>query len=214
MDNASPEAHGSRPAQVAPESQSTGLSLADRQLLLQLAREAVHAASIGASPPKPAVDQLPSALQEPRACFVTLHKCGELRGCIGQITPTRPLHEAVVHSAYGAALRDPRFAAVQLGEVANLDIEISVLTPPAHLKATSADEILSQIEPAKHGVLFHYAGHTSTFLPQVWRTLTDKTDFMDRLARKAGLARDAWREAQAEVSVYEVDSFESKADGP
>lgn len=187
----------------------TALSDGDRQFLLQLAREAIHAASIGAVPPHPVEGS--SSVLEPRACFVTIHKHGELRGCIGQVTATRPLKEAVVHSAYGAAIRDPRFDAVQPSEVRELDVEVSVLSPPVHVDAHSADDLLRQVEPFKHGVLLQYAGNTSTFLPQVWHTLPDKVAFMERLARKAGLSRDVWREPTAQVSVYEVDSFEDKA---
>lgn len=166
---------------------------------------------MGASAPPVPSEAGNSELMQCRPCFVTLHKRGELRGCIGQMNPARPLQEAVLQNAQSAALRDTRFPTVRPEEVDDLDVEISVLSPASRLRGNSPEEILRQIEPLKHGVLFQHSGRTSTFLPQVWRSLPDKVDFMERLALKAGLPRGAWKESQAQISVYEVDSFEAKS---
>lgn len=187
------------------------LNLEEQRVLLQYAREAIRRASAGLSLPEVPRELRTPALQALGACFVTIHKAGELRGCIGQIIPTRPLHEAVIQSAHGCAVRDTRFEAPRSEEVDDLDVEISVLSRPVLVNASGPDELLAIIAPHKHGVLLECQGQTSTFLPQVWESLPDKPDFMERLSRKAGLPRDAWREPTARISVYEVQSFE---DGP
>jgi AmmeMemoRadiSam system protein A len=72
-----------------------------------------------------------SELQTKLAVFVTLRKrdSGDLRGCIGQSEPRYPLIEAVARTAISAAVDDSRFPQVKLNELANLLIEINVLTP-------------------------------------------------------------------------------------
>ena len=67
--------------------------------------------------------------REPRGVFVTLKKRGDLRGCIGRMVPDRPLADLVGAMALQSAFEDPRFSPVTLRELADLEIEISVLTP-------------------------------------------------------------------------------------
>jgi AmmeMemoRadiSam system protein B len=68
-------------------------------------------------------------LKEKMGVFVTLHKNGELRGCIGNIIGTEPLYLGVRNMAISAAVEDPRFPAVTARELKDIDIEISVLSP-------------------------------------------------------------------------------------
>ena len=81
------------------------------------------------------------------ACFVTLwRRYGELRGCRGECSAHQPLVAAVGFMALAAALDDPRFAAVKAGELAELRIEISVLTPLYPIEP-------QQIEIGRHGLM-------------------------------------------------------------
>lgn len=131
-------------------------------------------------------------LKLPAASFVTLTQHGELRGCIGSLQAYRPLGDDVRANAVAAALHDPRFAPLRADELANTDIEVSVLSPLQPLTFTSEADALAQLHPLIDGVVFEYHGHRSTFLPQVWEQLPDARDFMAHLKVKAGLPANFW----------------------
>src|SRR5687768_17123996 len=100
-----------------------------RTRLLRIAREAIEAALDGR---RPELDPslLDETLTRPSGAFVSLHtKEGDLRGCIGSIQAVAPLCEAVVANAINAAFRDPRFYHLRKDELANVEIEISVMSP-------------------------------------------------------------------------------------
>ncbi len=144
--------------------------------------------------------RLPDALRQASGAFVTLTQGGMLRGCIGYIQPHRPLFEAVFENGYNAAARDPRFPPLREEELAGLEIEVSVLSPPRPIDSPE-DFILGE-----HGIILHKAGRSSVFLPEVatqqgW----SREETLDHLANKAGLPMDAWREgAQFEVFTSEI----------
>src|SRR5258708_18179200 len=75
----------------------------------------------------------PATLSEPVAAFVTLYSGGILRGCVGQVENPGPLADVVARSAINAALHDSRFSPVSAGEIATLEIEISLLTAPERI---------------------------------------------------------------------------------
>jgi AmmeMemoRadiSam system protein A len=87
-------------------------------------------------------------MQERTGVFVSLHRQGELRGCIGTITPQRPnLAEEIIENAISAATRDPRFPALGESELAALEISVDVLTPPEPI------ESIADQDPKKHGLI-------------------------------------------------------------
>jgi AmmeMemoRadiSam system protein A len=183
------------------------LTAAQRQCLLRLARSSVEAAcrQLDLGPLNPG--DLEAPLLELRACFVTLEMHSRLRGCIGHLIPQKPLYEAVVEAARQAALADPRFAPVQPNELPDITIEISLLSPVTPLTYRSTADLLSQLQPHRHGVVLQFEDRTSTFLPQVWEQMPDKITFLDHLAVKGGWQPHAWRDAHAHLSVYEVECF-------
>jgi len=143
-------------------------------------------------------------LQTKRAVFVTLRKrdSGDLRGCIGQIEARFPLIEAVAKTVISAAVDDSRFPQVKLNELANLLIEINVLTP-------MYDITPDNVVVGKHGLLLSKGSCRGLFLPEVavsrgWDRLT----FLDELCRKADLPRGSWRDADAELQAFESESWE------
>jgi AmmeMemoRadiSam system protein A len=180
----------------------------ERGFLLGLARRTLVSAVAGAALPEVAPEGLGMILTEKRACFVTLTDQGMLRGCIGHVIPRDSLYQAVIESAQGAALRDPRFPSVRIDEVDKLRIEISVLTEPRRLEFSSSKELLASLEPNQHGVVLRIGCRTATFLPQVWEQIPDKIRFLERLSEKAGSPSDAWRGKDAVISVYQVEAFE------
>jgi uncharacterized protein len=149
----------------------------------------------------------PGTLRAHRASFVTVTKAGLLRGCIGNIFPECELWKSVMRNARAAALRDPRFPPVEPQELLEIRIEISVLTEPERVKVTAPDEILKILRPHEDGVLLRVGSQFATFLPQVWRHIPSPADFLERLCEKAGCNPSAWRETDAGVYVYQVESF-------
>lgn len=178
-----------------------------QQQLLQLARQAISAAVTGAAWRAPARVMAP--LQQPGACFVTLSKNGQLRGCIGSLQAHRPLIDDVAHNAIAAALHDPRFAPLGADELADVHIEISVLTEPQPLQFASEDELLAQITPFRDGLVLQDGHHRGTFLPLVWQQLPDKKTFLKQLKNKAGLPADYWSDT-LQVYRYYTQVFEEQ----
>jgi len=181
----------------------------EKEYMLKLARETLTAAVRGGgdtqpSPPKPKSEL--SRLAQNYGCFVTLNSHGQLRGCIGNIEPIKPLYKGIADNAINAAFHDPRFPRVKAAELGEIKIEVSVLTKPAPLGAKSADEILKKLVPFEHGVILKLGSRQSTFLPQVWEQLPDKVMFLEHLAMKAGAGRDDWK--RADVWVYRAVHFE------
>ena len=133
--------------------------------------------------------------------FVSLHKHGRLRGCIGHFGEDIPLHEIVAEMARAAAFEDPRFMPVTADELADIDIEISVLTPMRRIQS------LDEFELHRHGIYIRRGYRSGTFLPQVADEVNwTKEEFVSHCAQdKAGIGWDGWRDA--ELYVYEAIVF-------
>lgn len=168
------------------------LSTEDQQQLLSLARESIRVRLLFNRDLRIDETAFSPALQQQAASFVTLTKKGKLRGCIGAIQATEPLVMDVVHHAMAAAFDDPRFPPLTLEEESDIHIEISVLSTPSPLSFGSEEELLTQLTPGKDGLIIEVGAHRSTFLPSVWETLPDKTDFLTHLKLKAGLTDNFW----------------------
>ena len=158
------------------------------EALVTLARDAIAEALGGARHANPAG----AWLREPAATFVTLRWHGHLQGCIGSIEPRRSLLDDIKHNAVAAALHDPRAAHLDLDQVGELDVEVSLLSPLQPIHFTSEEDALAQLRPGVDGVVIAYGGDRATFLPQVWSSLPDKVEFMRQLKRKAGLPGHFW----------------------
>jgi MEMO1 family protein len=179
----------------------------DRHFLLNLARQSIRDVVTTGATPEVSTNGFAKTLLEPRGCFVTLTKQGQLRGCIGHILPLEALWKAICDNARYAAMRDPRFRPVQRDELAALEIEISVLTEPQPVRFTSSDDLLAQLHPYKDGVVLRVDGRTATYLPQVWSHIPNKVQFLESLSEKAGCEPSAWRGAGTTVATYQVESF-------
>ena len=157
----------------------------------------------GEAPPKPASED--PDLTAACGCFVTLKNHGKLRGCLGQFTSEEPLIELIVEMAKASATRDPRFLGdpVVPGELDELDVEISVLSP---LK--KVDDPLS-LRLGADGIYIKRGRSSGCFLPQVaTETGWTKEQFLSYCcAHKAGLAQDAWKDPKTEVFLFTADVF-------
>jgi len=151
------------------------------------------------------------------ACFVTLNKDGNLRGCIGSIQAHRPLITDATENSGRAAFRDPRFKPLVATELTEHDItmHISVLSPQVPMQFNSEADLVSQLRPGRDGVVLQDQGKRGVFLPVVWEQLPERQEFFTHLKRKAGLPDDhwsdavqAWRYVTEGVSSDEMDGAE------
>ncbi len=149
------------------------------------------------------VAEYPQLAQE-RAAFVTLHKHGQLRGCIGSILPTRPLIEDVMANARAAAFKDPRFTPLSRDELDQIGIEVSVLSVPEPLPYEGVEDLRRKIRPGTDGVIIRLNGRQATFLPSVWEQLPDFDRFFAHLCAKANLPSDCLI-MHPEVYVYQAE---------
>jgi len=147
------------------------------------------------------VPALEGALADCRGAFVTVKHHGKLRGCIGMTEARHALAETVVQCAIGAALHDPRFSPVTPTELADLEIEISVLSELRPLSPQS-------IEVGKHGLLIVCDARRGLLLPRVAEERHWSAEkFLEETCRKAGIQADAWRDPQTQVFGFTVDAF-------
>ena len=121
-------------------------------------------------------------LHDEGACFVTLHRGQELRGCIGTMLAFRPLLDDLRANARSAAFRDPRFPPLQ------------------------AEELADQLRPGIDGLLLECGPCRATFLPAVWSALPEPAAFLGKLKVKAGLPADFWT-PEIEVKRYTTESW-------
>jgi AmmeMemoRadiSam system protein A len=177
---------------------STLLSVEDQRRVLREARCAVAETLAGRTPSPPPLDGV-FALRA--GVFVSLHRHGALRGCIGYTAADRPLSELVGRYAIAAATTDPRFPAVTAAEFGECDIEVSVLGPMEPVADPAA------IVVGRHGLVVEQSWHRGLLLPQVateygW----DRETLLAHTCLKAGLPRDAWKTG-ARLFLFEADVF-------
>jgi uncharacterized protein len=141
-----------------------------------------------------------------QGCFVTLHKKGELRGCIGLPEPVLPLQEAIVSVAQSAAFNDPRFPAVTKDEMDEINVEVSVLTKPQRIYVRNPEDYVKQVKIGRDGLIIRGVFSSGLLLPQVateynWDSLT----FLRQCCIKASLKPDDWQDFD-NVRVYKFQS--------
>jgi AmmeMemoRadiSam system protein A len=171
-------------------------------LLLRLAHQALEQAVRTGS--LAAIEPPPGAPEERCGAFVTLHKHGRLRGCVGYIESAKPLYQTVRECARAAALQDMRFDPVEPEELSALHIEISVLSP-------LEDIAPERVEVGRHGLLVSRGFLRGLLLPQVpveWHW--DRETFLNETCRKAGLPADDWRHG-ARLQAFTAQVFAESA---
>jgi AmmeMemoRadiSam system protein A len=179
----------------------------DRQILLELARRSVEAASRKRTMPQIHLADYSPRLQRDGASFVTLTIQGNLRGCIGTLEAYQPLVMDVIDHAAAAAVEDYRFTQVSPSEIQMIAIEISVLSQPQKMEYSSTENMLDQLIPGESGVILKDGRLRATFLPQVWEQLPVKEEFLSHLCSKMGAASNSWKTKNLEVFTYQVEEF-------
>src|SRR5687768_13675571 len=173
---------------------------AQQKEMIAIARAAVTGSVTGRPAPDPAeTGDMPDA----SGAFVTLKKHGQLRGCIGTLECRRSLAEEIARVAVSAAREDPRFEPVTASELADLDIEVSVLGPLEEIDPRDPDAIVI----GRHGLVVELGRRRGLLLPQVapeWGWGRD--EFLAHTCAKAGLPADAWKSG-AKVYRFDADVF-------
>jgi hypothetical protein len=195
-------AAGSDTGAVMPHSaaaQALPPAAADKKQMLALARETIERYLDTGT--VPLARGFSPALDRPQGVFVTLRKRGALRGCIGQMQPDRPLRVLVGSMALAAAFEDPRFEKVKPGELKDIEVEISILTPFKEVAGPQA------VVVGRDGVLLQKDRRSAVFLPQVateehWT----RDEMLDNLCLKGGMAAACWRSG-ARLSTFQADVF-------
>jgi AmmeMemoRadiSam system protein B/AmmeMemoRadiSam system protein A len=177
-----------------------GLNEDEKKTLHQIAKTVIENKAKGKTVPDFKVES--PTLKENRGAFVTIHKRGQLRGCIGYIEGQGPLHKTIERMAEAAAFKDPRFTPVKENELPELELEISVLTP---LKRITD---VNEIQVGKHGIYIVKGMWAGLLLPQVateygW----DRQTFLEHTCQKAGLPSNAWKEKDTEIYIFSADIF-------
>ncbi len=178
------------------------LTAQEKRFLLELARRTLEARLAGVQLTVPTTPE--GRLRDRGGAFVTLTHGGELRGCIGHVEGFVPLWQSVHDNAVAAALQDPRFSPLDLSELPEVSIEISVMGPLVEVRP-------EQVEVGRHGVVVRRGFARGLLLPQVaveqgW----DREELLDFTCRKAGLAPGCWRSPDARLYAFTAEVFSEK----
>ena len=181
------------------------LSREQRARLLTVARQAVESATRWDDPDVPRTDDPRLSLKQ--GAFVTLHgREHRLRGCIGYVESHLSLLETISMAAHAAACRDPRFQPVRADELAEIEIEISVLSPLCVMKSPA------DIQIGKHGLVVTDGIRRGLLLPQVAsRQGWDAETFLAETCSKAVLPRDRWKDEGVRVELFTAEIFSAAA---
>ncbi len=156
-----------------------------------LARETIESHISGMNPPK-----LPESFpQKKAAVFVTLHKFGQLRGCIGTLTPRFDMIDREISkNAISAALEDPRFSPVEESELPYLEVSVDVLSEPEKVDSIDA------LDPKIYGVIVKKGSRSGVLLPDLDGIDTAK-DQVSIAKKKAGIGESQ----EADLFRFTVD---------
>jgi AmmeMemoRadiSam system protein A len=177
------------------------------EILKDVARRSIEQGLRTGKPLAVDPEAFPPELRAKRACFVTLRRSGELRGCIGTLEGDAALVVGVAENAFKAAFRDPRFSPLREADLPGIEIHISILSPLERVEVRSETDLLAKLRPGVDGVVLRQGFQQGTFLPSVWQELPDAAQFLSQLKRKAGLAADFWSD-DLEVWRYTAESIE------
>lgn len=157
------------------------MSIKDEDFPVKLARQTLErylTTGRKMSPPS----QIPDPFKKRAGVFVSLHKKGRLRGCIGTYLPTRDsIAEEIIENAISAATHDPRFPPVQAKELEDLEISVDILSEPEKVSS------LEELDPKKYGVIVSSRGQKGLLLPDLEGV--DTVEYQLEIAKqKAGLS--------------------------
>lgn len=154
------------------------------KFVIDVCKESILA---GLNEEKPKFKQIPGVFNQLGACFVTLEKSGNLRGCIGSIIAHRPLIDDLIKNAQNSAFSDSRFQPLRRDEFEDLSIDVSLLSIPEKMNFKDEADLLAQIRPFVDGIIIKDGVYQAVYLPSVWEQLNEKEIFLNSLKIKAGM---------------------------
>lgn len=148
--------------------------------VVQLAKDTVESYVRYGEPPQPRA--VTSEMEERAGVFVSIHKRGELRGCIGTFEPTRDnVAEEIVTNAMSASTGDPRFPPISPSELDDLEYSVDILTAPEPVTD------IGQLDHKEHGIIVKSGQKKGLLLPDLEGVdSVEEQVFICRL--KAGIA--------------------------
>lgn len=180
------------------------LSQDEKKELLDLARLSLYELTLHNK--KIIIDEktISPKLRRHLGAFVTLNKKSKLRGCIGRFEPNQALYELVIDMAIAAAQNDPRFSKVEVAELEDIELEISVLSPRWEIHS------LDEINLGEHGIYVESGLKHGTYLPHVATQMQwNKKEFVESCAfDKAQLNQDEYKNAR--FFIYNAIVFDDK----
>lgn len=187
---------------MSPHGSGARLDSGQRKILLDIARRAI--AQCVAKRELLEVEIPAGALGETAGAFVTLRRGKRLRGCIGRLESGEPLARVVALAAVSSALEDPRFDAMQPEELADLEIEISVLSAFQPIAP-------AEVRTGVHGLMIQRGSYRGLLLPQVASEYNWSAErFLEETCSKAGLPRAAWRDAETRIFGFTAEVFSDR----
>ena len=128
--------------------------------VVKLAKETVESYVREGKTPEP--QELTAEMKERAGVFVSLHKHGELRGCIGTFEPTKDnVAEEIIANAISSSTRDPRFPPVVASELKDLEYSVDILTEPEPVTD------ISQLDHRRYGVIVESGSKKGLLLPDL-----------------------------------------------
>jgi len=182
---------------------SLDLNIEQKKKLLDIARKTIQNTVTGQKLPEFKIED--ETLKEVYGAFVTIHKNNNLRGCIGNVIGRGPLYRTVIRMAVEACMHDPRFNPVQPGELGEIDIEISVLSPFEKIKN------IEDIQVGVHGILIRQGFYQGLLLPQVATEYNwTRNEFLEHTCLKAGLGKNCYKDKNCEILIFSATVFGEK----
>ncbi|KUO59985.1 hypothetical protein APF79_09440 [bacterium BRH_c32] len=176
-------------------------SIEEKKILLDIARKSIESEITRTKHQYPDLSIYPNFSLKAGA-FVTLTINHQLRGCIGFILSDQELYKTIHEAAIEAAFGDPRFPAITLNELKDINLEISVLSLPFPMK--NYDEI----ELGKHGLILNEKGRRGLLLPQVpIEHNMNRDEYLDAICQKAGLPNNYWHDKQLNIDLFTAEVF-------
>ena len=150
--------------------------------LVELAKKTVETHVKQGKTPHP--KELTPEMRQRAGVFVSIHKSGQLRGCIGTIEPRKDnVAKEIIANAVSSASRDPRFPPIAPDELDQLDYSVDVLTTPEPIESQD------QLDPKRYGVIVEAGFKRGLLLPDLEGV--DTADYQIEICRlKAGITPD------------------------
>ena len=188
----------------------------DGKLLIQFARENIEN-FLKQSKRMPVPEVIKQKFGDKYGAFVTLNTYNvsgnPLRGCIGYIEPIYPLYDVIHKVSISSATEDPRFPSVNLKEMDNIVIEVSILTPPKLIEVNDPKEYLEKIVIGRDGLIAEKGMRRGLLLPQVpvdhdrnWSV----EEFLRHTCQKAWLSADDWKDKNTKIYSFQAILFEEE----